>query len=436
MNYSPNYNIKPFKKQVAFLFILFLVTGLSLNVIRPANATEISPADQQKIADLQKQIDALQKEADQYTGNIQDAQSKAVSLKNEISILQNQISKIQTQIQMTSKNIDKTGVEIQGIENNIFDTQKNIDYKKTAIGVMLNSVYQQDADSLLTLLLKNRNLSDFLKRNQEVADINNALIDIVDTLKKDETDLEHNQSDLENKKQQLEDLNKQQKEQQSSLNQTKTGKNTLLTETKGEEAKYQKMLKDVEAEKTLFFTQLKEIETKVIQGGLYILHVQAQNLPKKGTNIFAWPESGYHLTQSYGCTSYARCGRSSGAYGGSPHNGIDMAAGYGSPIKAIGDGTIIANGKNDGWGNWVSIQHPPYNLVSLYAHMSAFEFLQVGTQVKSGETIGYEGNTGNAEGSHLHLSIYKDFFTYIKDSKGQLYFNYFEGTINPLDYLP
>ncbi len=68
--------------------------------------------------------------------------------------------------------------------------------------------------------------------------------------------------------------------------------------------------------------------------------------------------------------------------------------------------------------------------------MSSLSFLRVGTEVKAGDVIGYEGATGNASGSHLHLSIYKDFFTYISDKKsGQLYFNYFEGTVNPLDYL-
>ena len=103
---------------------------------------------------------------------------------------------------------------------------------------------------------------------------------------------------------------------------------------------------------------------------------------------------------------------------------------------AIGDGEIIANGKNDGWGNWVAIKHPnQYNLISVYGHMSALSFLQVGTQVHAGQAIGYEGDTGNVTGSHLHLSIYKDFFTYVNGKNDQLYFNYFEGSVNPLNYL-
>mgnify|MGYP001613961390 FL=1 len=112
-----------------------------------------------------------------------------------------------------------------------------------------------------------------------------------------------------------------------------------------------------------------------------------------------------------------------------------MTSGFGTPIKAIGDGEVIANGTNDGWGHWVAVKHPPYNLVSIYGHLSAFEFVRVGTQVKTGDIIGYEGSTGFSTGSHVHLSIYKEFFTYINEKNDQLYFNY-DNTVDPRDYLP
>jgi murein DD-endopeptidase MepM/ murein hydrolase activator NlpD len=132
-------------------------------------------------------------------------------------------------------------------------------------------------------------------------------------------------------------------------------------------------------------------------------------------------------------TSYAK----RGVYGGAPHNGIDISGGYGQPIRPVADGIVLASGFNNGWGNWIAIRHPSLgNLVSLYAHMRSPASLANGTPVSSTSIIGYEGSTGNSTGPHLHLSIYSDFFTYINEKNGQLYFNYFEGTLNPLDYLP
>jgi murein DD-endopeptidase MepM/ murein hydrolase activator NlpD len=172
------------------------------------------------------------------------------------------------------------------------------------------------------------------------------------------------------------------------------------------------------------------LELKVVSGGLYIVHVKADVVPPPGTKLFSWPEDNYYLTQGYGYTTYAK----RGAYGGAPHNGIDIASGFGTPIKAIGEGQIVANGSNKGWGNWIAIQHPN-NMVSVYGHMSSLALLSVGSRVARGQVIGYEGNTGNATGSHLHLSLYREFFTYLKPATGELYFNYFEGSMDPRGYL-
>ena len=392
--------------------------------------------DEEKMADLKVQIQALEQRAQQLKGTISQTQEQVNTLKNQIINLKNQMASLQTQISLTGKKIDKTKIEINNVQNNIFDTQEKIGKQKNTIGQLLLFMARRDKDNLLSIILKNNDLSDYFRQTQSAMAVNTNLINLVDDLQNTEDQLSQNKNNLEEKKSDLESLKQQQNAQKVSLGQATKDKDQLLKDTKGQEAQYQKMLAEVERQESVFFSQLRELETRVIQGGLYIVHVTASTLPKKGTKLFKWPEEGYRITQGYGCTKYARCGRKSGPYNGAPHNGIDMDDGYGSPIYAIANGQIIANGKNDGWGNWVAIQHPnQYNLVSIYSHMSALSFLQVGTGVYAGQIVGYEGNTGNVTGSHLHLSIYEDFFTYINEKKDQLYFNYFEGSVNPFDYL-
>lgn len=409
---------------VIFIFLIFGTSGV------------YAQTDEEKMADLKAKIQVLEQQAQQLKGTIVQKQEQADTLKNQVASLKNQVASLQIQISLTGKKIDKTKIEINGVQNNIFHTQEKIDKQKNTMGQLLLFLDRMDKDNLLSIMLKNDDLSDYFRQTQSAITVNTNLMNLVEELQDTEDQLNQNKNDLESKKKDLESLKQQQNVQKISLSQATQDKNQLLKDTKGQEAQYQKMLADVERQESIFFSQLRELETHVIQGGLYIVHVTALSLPKKGTKLFQWPEEGYKITQNYGCTRYARCGRKSGPYNGAPHNGIDMAAGYGSLIRAISDGQIIANGKNDGWGNWVAIQHPnQYNLVSIYSHMSTLSFLQVGTQVYSGQTIGYEGATGNTTGSHLHLSIYKDFFTYINEKKDQLYFNYFEGSINPSDYL-
>ncbi|OGN13706.1 MAG: hypothetical protein A3J47_02410 [Candidatus Yanofskybacteria bacterium RIFCSPHIGHO2_02_FULL_43_22] len=390
--------------------------------------------DDERIAELQNEIERLEQRAELYRQNIAGEHAKADSLNKEISILQNQINNLKTQINITAKKIDSASLEINNVTDEIYTTQGRIEYKKSAIGELLLELYRQDRESLLVAVMKNANISDFLNRIQQTANMGGSLLTLVGDLRDTKDAYENHKFTLEGQKNKLENLNHQQVVQKSSLDGTQQEKDNLLKITKGKEAEYKKLLEEVEIKQSLFFTEMKELETKIIQGGLYILRVEAKDLPKKGTKLFQWPEDDYRITQGYGCTSYARCGSRRGPYGGAIHNGIDMASGYGSPIKVIGDGEVIANGTNDGWGNWVAVKHSPYDLVSVYGHMSAFEFVRVGTFVKARDIIGYEGTTGFSTGSHVHLGIYKEFFTYINEKNSQLYFNY-NNTINPRDYL-
>ena len=434
VNVSPHHRFLPMPA-ILLIFCLFLAfsnfaAGAQTDPLRQSSGE----ASDERIAQLRQEIERLEQQAEIYRQNIAREQANADSLNREISILQNQINNLKTQINITVKKINNASFEIDNVNGEIYTTQGRIEYQKSGIGELLLDLYRQDRESLLVAVMKNENISDFLNRIQQTVNLGENLLGLVTDLRSTKNAYENHKSTLENKKQELVNLNRQQNSQKLSLGGTQKEKDNLLKITKGQEAQYQKLLEEIELKQSLFFTEMKELETKIIQGGLYILRVKAKSLPKKGTKLFQWPEDDYWITQGYGCTSYARCGRRRAPYGGAIHNGVDMTSGYGSPVKSIGGGEVIANGKNDGWGNWVAIKHPPYDLVSIYGHLSAFEFVRVGSQVKIGDIIGYEGTTGFSTGSHVHLSIYKEFFTYIKENNGQLYFNY-DNTINPKDYL-
>ena len=83
------------------------------------------------------------------------------------------------------------------------------------------------------------------------------------------------------------------------------------------------------------------------------------------------------------------------------HRGVDYAAPRGTPIKAAGDGKVIFRGVKGGYGNTIILQHGG-NITTLYAHMSRFAGLRVGSRVRQGQTIGYVGSTGLATANHLH----------------------------------
>lgn len=87
------------------------------------------------------------------------------------------------------------------------------------------------------------------------------------------------------------------------------------------------------------------------------------------------------------------------------HRAIDYAAPTGTPIRAVGDGTVIQAGWNGSYGNFVSIRHNE-TYTTNYAHQSKIA-VRVGQKVKQGDTIGYVGSTGFSTGPHLHYEMVK-----------------------------
>jgi len=88
------------------------------------------------------------------------------------------------------------------------------------------------------------------------------------------------------------------------------------------------------------------------------------------------------------------------------HAGIDFGAPSGAPIYAVSDGVVAFAGRRGGHGNYVRLSHGG-GLGTGYAHMSRIA-VSAGTQVRTGQVIGYVGSTGLSTGPHLHYELYQN----------------------------
>jgi murein DD-endopeptidase MepM/ murein hydrolase activator NlpD len=88
---------------------------------------------------------------------------------------------------------------------------------------------------------------------------------------------------------------------------------------------------------------------------------------------------------------------------GRMHEGIDIAVGYGTPIRAAASGSVVYAGWMSGYGNLVAIDHGG-GISTAYGHQSSIA-VGVGQVVSQGATIGYVGCTGHCFGPHLHFEV-------------------------------
>lgn len=90
------------------------------------------------------------------------------------------------------------------------------------------------------------------------------------------------------------------------------------------------------------------------------------------------------------------------------HQGIDFAAGTGTPVVAPADGVVVEARRWGGYGNWLRIRHAN-GLESGYGHLSRYGAgIRAGQRVTQGQVVAYVGSTGASTGPHLHYEIWRN----------------------------
>lgn len=113
----------------------------------------------------------------------------------------------------------------------------------------------------------------------------------------------------------------------------------------------------------------------------------------RGNGSLNWPLRG---------VLYARFGKK----GKEPHDGIDLAAPAGLPVKTAAPGTVLFAGDQKGYGLIVIVEHDA-GLITLYAHNRDLR-VKTGQKVRDGQVVATVGDSGRTSGPHLHFEVRKD----------------------------
>lgn len=364
-------------------------------------------------------LEKIQAQQDRLQAENQELQAKLDSLREDEAqkqayqnTLQNQIDVVQEQILTTRENINDLNGSIQELTMKLDKSQEAVQDTIDKFKERLVALYTAGNVSTLEILLDSQSLSEFTTRMTMVETMTSHDQQLVDELeayiKSTQTDREELQA---------------QKEQVAQLQVTLEGKqdelDALYEENKAALGEIQGQMYATENQMEINEEELAEGEAK-IQAAIEAQKKAEEEAAKQqaGSNssgqspVINPPSdgsgggSGFHCIWPLPGVTYVSAG-----WNGYPgHKGMDIAGPWGTPIVAAADGQVIEANDYDSWGySWgyyVLIYHNG-TYSTRYAHMSSVA-VSTGQYVTAGTVIGYEGETGNAFGAHLHFEVYEN----------------------------
>ena len=377
-------------------------------------------------------IDEVQNRQEELKQENEDLQAKIDALKEDEEAALAYQEELTGKIDENEQKIDQARATIEEMNGKIQELQARLDlseekYQGTidAFKERLKALYVSGGSSLGTLeiLLDSESLSEFFTRQELVEVMAQRDQSMLDQLDAYMAETQGDREELVAAQQEVADSKKAIEAAQEELETLYEENDLLVASLEGQQAQAQEQIAANEAEDAELQAQLEALiaernrqEEEKRQQALQ--NQQAQNggsdggegatQPSGGTGVEPVTpglQSGFSpIWPLPGVGVGSITGHFGDMYFNGPHNGLDIGAGYGSPIVAAQAGEVISAQYHWSWGNNVLIWHNE-TFSTRYAHMSSIA-VSAGQYVEQGQIIGYVGSTGESFGNHLHFEVY------------------------------
>ena len=331
-----------------------------------------------------EQAEADLKKEQQVYQQIKNEQSKAEQQKKS---LENQQTIIRSQINDAIDQINQKNSEIAIQQQAIADQQAVIDQRWSDFQDRVQAMQMMHDTGAVAMITSAQSLYDLLTYSETLQQISEKDTEILQEMNDEKAKLEEEEAKLEADKAELETA-------KAALD---TKENQLATNIKQQNQTISDKQAAADAQAEVVAAKQAKADEAEKQ---YEAWVASQASTGSGVCAegFRWPlDIAGRVTTEFGATQNVNGVIQTG------HSGMDIAAPYGTPIKAAHDGTISSTTGHWSYGNVVMVDNGD-GVTTLYAHMSSIA-VGVGQSVKQGDVIGYVGSTGNSTGNHLHFEV-------------------------------
>ena len=371
------------KKNLCIALILIICFGTIYT--RTYADEENTTNGQNNTVDLQTQRSDLQNQLDEANGELDNVQSNLSENLQQVEKLDNRIETAQTELAEQEGKITKLKESIAEKQEDLNSVTERYNKQVELFKKRMVATYEAGETQYLDVLLRSKNLSDFLSSYfliDELTNIDKQLINDLDDRKKS---IDLSKQKLENEKDELATIIENQTMTTKTLENTKILRESFISKLSDDEKNVQAKIDEINAQYEDVNRQILELA----QQGLDTKYIGGQ---------LAWPVPGYTtITSKFAMRVHPITGQYK------LHTGVDIGAPMGANFIAANDGVITKAGPNAAYGNMVVIDHGG-GISTLYAHGSEI-LVEVGQTVKRGDPVLKVGSTGYSTGPHAHFEV-------------------------------
>jgi murein DD-endopeptidase MepM/ murein hydrolase activator NlpD len=378
------------------------------------------------VAAQRAQVARLQALQTNLADDIQDTAAEIRGLNADQGALSKKITSIALQVTEVQSEYDQLVAQLTSMDEQLVDLEAReaakraeLAERKALLAERVRDAYDSDRTSMLESFLSGGTFTDLLAEVSYFIDVGEQDQALADTIAGDQELLAEIHQTVEDTRAQTNELRQATAVQKRNLDRSlanlqkaKAELEALEERVRAELAKQKERFENASKDKAAARKALAKAQAaqKRLQDRIaeLIRKRSAQGrIPSVYNGSLRWPMGGT-VTQNFGCTGFGwepRVGRCAHY-----HRGVDIVAPIGTPIRASGSGTVVYIGWNyaDGYDPaWIVVIAHSSQLQTWYAHMLPRypNGIRSGSKVRSGQIIGYEGNTGHSTGPHLHWAV-------------------------------
>lgn len=385
---------------------------------------------QARIAGQQSQLASLNAAGQRLTGALQKTSDSLTAIMADLGALRTQIDVAQTELDAAITQRDELQQQVESLDFSLNtlagqaeELAADLEARRRQLGARLADAYRASQSGLWEQVIAAGSFLDAVLQQQGALALGAHDRELAQSIQRDQVLLDEQRLELRHLRFQTDQLRADvtAQAQQITLDRDRLVlANAKLAELEAktrqlqaeQQAKYRQVL-DNKAKVAAVIAQA-QLDAQALSGQIKTLldkEKQSGRLPSAFNATLQWPLIGA-ISQEYGCTHFplepprGTCDHF--------HQAIDIVAPDGSAVKAAGDGIVLWVGYETGVPQkdanyYVMIAHSDH-LVSLYGHLQPHSprRIQIGAKVTAGQLIGWEGNTGNSTGSHLHWAVFLD----------------------------